>query len=76
MPIQDRTLMLFGLAGNGGEYALYLVMLDSPDTLNQCVRLSGTLDVEFALENGGILKIQRRHLRAYGWYRKNSYDST
>jgi hypothetical protein len=72
LPIQDRTLMLFGLAGNGGEYALYLVMLDSPDILNQCVRLSGTLDVEFTLESGGMLKIQSPHLRAYGWYIKNS----
>lgn len=72
LPIQDRTLMLFGLAGNGGEYALYLVMLDSPDILNQCVRLSGTLDVGFTLESGGVLKIQSPHLQAYGWYIKNS----
>lgn len=72
LPIQDRTLMLFGLAGNSGEYALYLVMLDSPDILNQCVRLSGTLDVGFTLESGGVLKIQSPHLQAYGWYIKNS----
>ena len=72
LPVQDRTLMLFGLAGNGGEYALYLVMLNSPDILNQCVRLSGTLDVLFTLESSGVLKIQSPRSWSYGWYIKNS----
>lgn len=72
LSVSDRSLMLFGLAGDNGAYALYLVMLDSPKVLSQCVKLSGTLDVHFSMEQEGMLKVQSPSGSSYGWYIKNS----
>lgn len=72
LSVQERTLMLFGLAGNGGGHALYLVVLDSPGALSQCIKLSGTLDVHFSLEQEGVLKVVSPLTWSYGWYIKNS----
>lgn len=72
LPVQDRSLILFGLVGNGGEYALYLVMLDSPGTISRSIRLSGTLNVDFTLAQEGVLQVTSPTIQAYGWYIKNS----